>query len=101
MPQNWDTSESQEENIAECSSQVGHKIEMQKPVIFHKNKSEFATLENAATLFPSSIMPSLQKANVFKESKYPRVEEDLFPTNSSGYVLDLDKSKNPAKSIRV
>lgn len=101
VPQNWATSESQEEDVAESSSQVGHKIERPKPVIVHKNKSELATLENAATLFPSFIMPSLQKANVFTEAKYPRVEEDLFPTNSSGYVLDLDKSKNPAKSIRI
>lgn len=101
IPQNWDTNESQEEHVAESSSQVGHKIEIPKPAIIHKNKSEVTTLENAATLFPSFIMPSLQKANVFKKPKYPRVEEDLFPTNSSGYVLDLDKSKNLAESIRV
>jgi len=74
---------------------------MPKPAIIHKNKGELATSENAATLFPSFIMPSLQKANVFKQPKYPRVEEDLFPTNSSGYVLDLDKSMNPTESIRV
>lgn len=101
IPQNWVTSESQDDNIDESSSQVGHKLEMPKPVHVHKNKSELATLENAATLFPSFIMPSLQKANVFTEAKYPRVEEDLFPSNSSGYVLDLDRSKNPTESIRV
>lgn len=33
--------------------------------------------------------------------KYPKVEEDLFPANTSGYVLDLDKSTNASDSIRV
>lgn len=102
VPQNWDNSESQEESDVESTSQVGYKLETTKPAKVQKNKSEIATLENAATMFPSFILPSLQKANVFREAnKYPRIEEDLFPANSSGYVLDLDQSKNPAESIRI
>jgi len=47
-------------------------------------------------------MPSIQKENFVKEvQKYPRIEEDLFASNSSGYILDLDKSTNPAESIRI
>ena len=79
LPQNCDTSESQEENVAESSSQVGHKIETQKPVIVHKNKSELATLENAATLFPSFIMPSLQKQMYLKNPNTPEWKKICFP----------------------
>ena len=68
----------------------------------HKSKSELATLEDAAKKFPSFILPSLQKAHFVREqTKYPRIEEDLFATSSTGYVLDLEKSRNPAESIRV
>ena len=97
VPQKWETSDSQEERAESSSSQIGFRIEKPQSSTFHKNKSELATFENATTLFPSFIMPSLQKSNVFKEPKYPRVDEDLFATNSSGYVLDLDKSRNPSE----
>ena len=107
-PNYWDVDENQEESGIESSAQAAErtanerKLETSKPLNFKKPKSEIATLENAATKFPSFILPSLQKAHVFKEIPiYPRVEEDLFATNSGGYVLDLDKSSNPAESIRV
>ena len=67
-----------------------------------KTKAEIVTLENAASKFPSFILPSIQKANFVKEvQKYPRIEEDLFVSNSSGYILDLDKSTNLAESIQI
>jgi len=100
IPQKWETSDSQEEEAESSNSQVSFTVDKSKPTMY-KNKSELATFENAATLFPSFIMPSLQKANRYKEPKYPRVEEDLFAANSSGYILDLDKSTNPAESIRA
>lgn len=108
IPSRWETSESQEEaetsgrEVAESSnSQISTKKDIPKFSSLFKNKSDLATIENAATLFPSFIMPSLQKANQNKDPKYPRVEEDLFHTNSSGYVLDLNKSTNPAESISI
>lgn len=101
IPQKWETSDSQEEVVESSNSQIGFRVENPKLNTGHRNKSELATFENAANLFPSFIMPSLQKDNRYKEPKYPRVEEDLFATNSSGYVLDLDKSTNPAESIRI
>ena len=102
-PNYLDIDEKQEESRVESSVQASEKkLEPAKSLNFQKPKSEIATLENAATKFPSFILPSLQKARVFREvPKYPRVEEDLFATNSSGYVLDLDKSKNPTESIGV
>lgn len=67
-----------------------------------KSKAKIVTLENAASKFPSFIMPSIQKANFVKEvQKYPRIEEDLFASCCSSYILDLDKSTNPDESIRV
>jgi len=63
------------------------------------------TLEQAATKFPFFILPSINnqnKTHILKEiAKYPRIEEDLFAANSSGYILDLDNSSNPGESIRV
>ena len=102
-PNYWDIDEKQEASEAESSEkQQEKKLEPTKPLNFERPKSEVATLENFASKFPSFILPSLQKAHFFQEiAKYPSVEEDFFATNSSRYVLDLDKSTNPAKSIRV
>lgn len=67
-----------------------------------KSKSEIVTLENVAAKFPSFILLSIQKANFIREiPKHPRIEEKLFATNTSGYILDLDKSTNPGESIRI
>ena len=107
-PKYWDVDEKQEESGVESSAQASkrktseRKLEPAQSLNFQKPKSEIATLENAATKFPSFILPSLQKAHVFKEiPKYPRIEEDLFATNATGYVLDLNKSSNPTESIRI
>lgn len=63
------------------------------------------TLDQAASKFPSLILPSINnqnKAHILKEvNKYPRVEEDLYVANTSGYILDLDSSSNPGESIRI
>ena len=102
-PNYWDIDENQEASEFESSLQASEKkLEPTKTLNFQKPKSEIATLENVASKFPSFILPSIQKAHVFKEvHKYPRFEEELFATNSSGYVLDLDMSTNPAESIRI
>ena len=83
VPQKWETSDSQEEIVESSSIQIGPKLEMPRSATVHKNKSELATLENAATLFPSFIMPSLQKANVFKEPSEFEDVEDLHYNDES------------------
>jgi len=99
---NWDIDEKQEGSEFESSTQAEHRLEPVKSINFQKPESEIATLENAASKFPSFILPSLQMAHVFHEAlKYRRIEEDLFAANSTGYVLDLDKSTNPAESTRI
>jgi len=63
-----------------------------------KPKAEIVTLENTASKFPYFIMPSIQKENFVKEvQKYPSIEENLFASNSSGYILNLEKSTNPVE----
>lgn len=62
-------------------------------------------LDQAASKFPSFILPSISnqnKSHVLKEvPKYPRIEEYLYVANTSGYILDLDNSSNPEESIRI
>lgn len=93
--------EETEKKISKGKEKVFEKTYESSPLI-QKPKSELATLEDAAKKFPSFIRPSLQKAHIFRDQyKYPRIEEDLFSTSASGYVLDLERSKNPAESIRI
>ena len=70
-----------------------------------ESKKEVMTLEKVASRFPSFIFPSINnqnKAHILKDvTKYPRIEEDLFAANTSGYILDLDNSSNPGESIRI
>src|SRR5699024_3595699 len=80
----------------------GNVYKSEKPF---SSKNEIMTLEKEASKFMSFILPSIQnqnKAHFVKEiSKNPRIEEDLYATNTSGYVLDLDKSSNLGESIRI
>jgi len=64
-PNYWDIDEKQKGSEAESSAQAEHRLEPAKSLNLHKSKSEVATLENAASKFPSFILPSLQKAHMF------------------------------------
>nr|AXB54821.1 polyprotein [Pinus nigra virus 1] len=114
-PNYWDLEEEEEREAAETSagegtsrdtgkltSESSKTFKAEKPF---ESKKEVMTLEQAAIKFPSFIMPSIKnqnKAHILKETvKYPRIEEDLFASNSSGYILDLDNSSNPGESIRI
>ena len=118
-PNYWDLEEDEEDRkeAAQSSAGEGTSIDVGKLTSDTKSsktfkidkpfesKKEVMTLEQAVAKFPSFIFPSINnqnKAHILKEiNKYPRIEEDLFAANSSGYILDLDNSSNPGESIRV
>lgn len=115
-PNYWDLEEEEEEKEAaetsvgegtsrdtgKLTSVSSKNVKTEKPF---ESKREVISLEQAAIKFPSFILPSIKnqnKAHIMKEAvKYPRIEEDLFASNTSGYVLDLDDSSNPGESIRI
>jgi len=82
--------ESTSKNTGKLTSAKKEVYKTDKPFV---SKKEVMTLDHAASKFPSFILSSINnqnKAHMLKEvNNYPRVEKDLYATNTSGYILDL------------
>jgi len=111
-PNYWDqeeeeavTATSAEESTSKHTGKITSERETYKTNKPFVSKKEVMTLEQATSKFPSFILPSINnqnKAHILKEvNKYPRVEEDMYAANTSGYILDLDNSSNPGESIQI